>query len=86
MNQLRTELRHYITENFLFGQDDTTLTDDVSFLEKGLIDSTGVLEIVAHLEQTYGLSVEDEELVPQNFDSINNLAAYVSRKTGRVDQ
>ena len=83
MSQLKTELRLYITENFLFGQDEGVLTDDVSFLEKGLIDSTGVLEIVAHLEQAYGVSVEDEELIPQNFDSVNNLAAYVSRKTGR---
>ena len=83
MNQLKTELRKYITENFLFGQDNAILTDDVSFLEQGLIDSTGVLEIVAHLEQTYGVSVEDEELIPMNFDSVSNLAAYVSRKTGR---
>jgi len=83
MNQLKTELRTYITENFLFGQDTAILTDDVSFLEQGLIDSTGILEIVAHLEQAYGVSVEDEELIPMNFDSVNNLAAYVSRKTGR---
>jgi acyl carrier protein len=83
MNQLRTELRRYITENFLFGQDDGVLTDEVSFLEKGLIDSTGVLEIVAHLEQTYGVSVKDEELIPLNFDSVSNLATYVARKTGR---
>lgn len=83
MSQLRTELRSYITENFLFGQDDGVLTDDVSFLEKGLIDSTGVLEIVAHLEEVYGVSVQDEELVPDNFDSVNNLATYIARKTGR---
>lgn len=83
MSQLNTELRQYIVDNFLFGQADAGFTDDASLLEKGLIDSTGVLEIVAHLEQTYGVSVEDEELVPQNFDSVDNLAAYVSRKTGR---
>jgi acyl carrier protein len=83
MNQLKTELRQYIVENFLFGQDNAILTDDISFLEQGLIDSTGILEIVAHLEQAYGVSVEDEELIPMNFDSVNNLAAYVSRKTGR---
>jgi len=83
MSQLKTELRQYIAENFLFGQDETAFTDEVSFLEKGLIDSTGVLEIVAHLEQAYGVTVADEEMVPQNFDSVNNLAAYVSRKTGR---
>jgi len=85
MNQLKTELRQYIIENFLFGQDEAVLTDEVSFLEQGLIDSTGVLEIVAHLEQAYGVSVEDEELIPLNFDSVNNLAAYVARKTGRDD-
>ncbi len=83
MNQLKTELRRYIIENFLFGLDTAILTDDVSFLEQGLIDSTGILEIVAHLEQEYGVSVEDEELIPMNFDSVNNLAVYVSRKTGR---
>jgi acyl carrier protein len=85
MNQLKTELRKYIIENFLFGQDEAVLTDEVSFLEQGLIDSTGVLEIVAHLEQAYGVKVEDEELVPQNFDSVNNLTAYIFRKTGRDD-
>lgn len=83
MNQLKSDLRQYIVDNFLFGQADDGFADDVSFLEKGLIDSTGILEIVAHLEQAYGVSVEDEELVPLNFDSVDNLAAYVSRKTGR---
>lgn len=83
MSQLKTDLRQYVVDNFLFGKTDAAFTDDVSFLEKGLIDSTGVLEIVAHLEEKYGVSVEDEELIPQNFDSVDNLAAYVARKTGR---
>lgn len=83
MNQLKTELRRYIADNFLFGQTDDVFTDDASFLEKGLIDSTGILEIVAHLEQTYGVSVEDDELLPQNFDSVDNLARYICSKTGR---
>jgi len=82
MSQLKTELRQFVIDNFLFGQTDAAFTDDDSLLEKGLIDSTGVLEIVAHLEANYEVSVEDEELIPQNLDSVDNLAAYVSRKKG----
>ena len=85
MDRLKSELRSYIVENFLFGQADPGFSDDVSFLEKGLIDSTGVLEIVAHLGQAYGVSVEDDELLPENLDSVNNLASFVARKKGLAD-
>lgn len=78
--EMRTALRQFIVDNFLFGQDATGLHEDTSLLEQGIIDSTGVLELVAHLENTYGLSVADEDLVPENFDSIDNLAAYIGRK------
>lgn len=74
------EIRSFIVENFLYGQDDG-FGDDVSFLEKGIIDSTGVLELVSFVEDKYGISVDDEELVPDNFDSLNNLSAYIARKT-----
>ena len=73
------EIRSFIVENFLYGQDDG-FGDDVSFLEKGIIDSTGVLELVSFVEDKYGISVDDEELVPDNFDSLNNLSAYIARK------
>ena len=56
------------------------LVDDASFLEHGVIDSMGVLELVAHLESTYGVKVKDEELLPENLDSINSVAAYLTRK------
>lgn len=79
----RTKLRHFIRENFLFGRADD-LSDRDSFLEKGIIDSTGILELIAFVEQQYGVRVEDEELVPQNLDSIDSLAAYIERKTGRA--
>ena len=75
-----SEIRSFIVENFLYGQDDG-FSDDVSFLEKGIIDSTGVLELVSFVEDKYGISVDDEELVPENFDSLNNLAAYIARKS-----
>ena len=78
--QTKEEFRKFIVENFLYGQDDGNLTDDISFLEKGIIDSTGVLELVSFIEETYGIAVNDEELIPDNFDSLNKLSDFVARK------
>lgn len=81
-----TELRHFIVQNFLYGQDDNSLTDYDSFLEKGIIDSTGVLELVSYIEKQYEISVADEELIPDNFDSLNKLSTFISKKTGTGDR
>lgn len=77
---VKTDLRSFIVENFLYGEDDGSLSDDISFLEKGIIDSTGVLELVSFIEESYGISVEDEELIPDNFDSLTKLWSYLTRK------
>lgn len=77
---MRSELRKFITDNFLFGKDSLEVSDDDSFLERGLIDSSGVLELVGFLEETYGIKVQDNELVPENLDSINQLIRYLDRK------
>jgi len=74
-----TEIRQFIAENFLFGQE-KEFADEDSFLESGIIDSTGVLELVAFLDEKYGIAVSDEELLPQNLDSVANLAAFIARK------
>jgi acyl carrier protein len=79
MNDTRTQVRTYIVENLLFG-DDTELEDDTSFLESGMIDSTGILEVVSFLEETFSIKVLDDELVPENLDSISNLAGFLRRK------
>lgn len=79
MTDPKQDIRTFIVENFLFGQADG-LADDASFLDQGVIDSTGVLELVAHLEATYGVKVKDEELVPENLDSINAVTAYLEKK------
>jgi acyl carrier protein len=79
MEQLKQTVRAYIIENFLFGADQG-LEDAASLLEGGVIDSTGVLELVAFLEQQFGITIGDEELLPANLDSIANIAAYLSRK------
>jgi len=78
--QVKSELRKFIVENFLYGQDDDSLRDDVSFLQNGFIDSTGILELVSFVQETYALPVSDDELVPDNFDSLNKLEAFISAK------
>ena len=78
---VKDTLREFIFENFLVGLRKNELDDTDSFLEKGIIDSTGVLELVAFVEQTFGFEVEDEELLPDNFDSLNRLQAYIERKS-----
>ena len=78
------EIRDFIIENFLFGESDNGLQDTDSLLDKGIIDSTGVLELVSFLEQTYEMQVEDEELIPENLDSIANVTEYIQRKQGEA--
>ena len=80
MQKVDEVVRQFIVENFLFGQQDKQLAADDSFLEKGIVDSAGVLELVAFLEQKYAISILTEEMIPENLDSINNLAQFVQRK------
>ncbi len=81
ITQLKHEIRFFIAENFLYGLDDGGLEDNESFLANGLIDSTGVLELVSFIEEKYGIAVKDEELIPDNFDSVNNLSNFIVGKT-----
>jgi acyl carrier protein len=81
MSQITEEVKTFILDNFMFGQDADELEPEDSLMEKGIIDSTGVLELVGFLERTFDIEVEDEELIPDNLDSIGNIARYVERKT-----
>ena len=72
-------IREFIVENFLFGEANG-LKDETSFLEEGIIDSTGILELVTFLEDEFSITVEDEELVPENLDSVDNVANYLGEK------
>jgi len=76
---LTATIRQFIIENFLF-EEDNNLKEDTSFLENGIIDSTGVLELVMFIEETYDISVDDDEIVPENLDSISNITKYIQRK------
>jgi acyl carrier protein len=77
---IEQEIRQFIEDNFLMGATSKELKNEDSFLENGIIDSTGVLELVGFIEEHYEISVADEELVPENLDSIKNVAAYIQRK------
>jgi acyl carrier protein len=76
-------VRGFITDNFLFGQP-MELPSDESLLALGLIDSTGVLELIMFLEEQYLINVEDQELLPSNLDSINNITQFVMKKLARA--
>ncbi|MEW6375904.1 MAG: acyl carrier protein [Thermodesulfobacteriota bacterium] len=77
--KIENEIRKFIEENFIL-EGDNHLGDEDSLLEKGIIDSTGVLELVAFLEETYQFKIKDEELVPENLDSIKNISQFVQNR------
>ena len=79
-SDLLPSIRGFIADNFLFRSADEAPGDDESLLDSGVVDSTGVLEIIAFLENAPGLTVADSDIVPDNLDSIRRIAAYVERK------
>lgn len=78
---IKAQIRRYVAQNFLFSDNGFELSDDASFLEEGIVDSTGVLELVLFVEDTYNIEVDDDEIVPDNFDSVGSLAAFIERET-----
>ena len=77
--EIKVIVRNFIIENFLF-DDDGSLKDDTSFLDEGIIDSTGILELVEFLDEEFSITIEDDELIPENLDSIDNVSVYIARK------
>jgi acyl carrier protein len=73
------QIREFLTSNFYVGTG-APLSDQASLLDRGIIDSTGVMEVIEYLQQTFGIKVEDDELLPENLDSISRIDAFVARK------
>ena len=73
-------IKAYVAENFLCSNNGFNLSDDTSLLDAGIVDSTGVLELVLFVEERFAIQVLDNEIVPDNFDSINNLTRYIEQK------
>lgn len=81
---IEEQVRTFVVENFLFGQDGS-LRNDESFLESGIIDSTGVLELVSFLQERFTICIEDDELVPANLDSVERVTRFVLRKVNTAE-
>ena len=80
MSNIEEKIRSFIADNILFSDNGYPYADDTSFLEEGIVDSMGIMELVRFVDESFGITVEEEELVPDNFDSVSRLAAYVRRK------
>ncbi|MFO0674893.1 MAG: acyl carrier protein [Polyangiaceae bacterium] len=78
---IRTTIRNFITTNF-YVPDPASLADDASLLDKGIVDSTGVLEVISFLEKEFSIQIEETEILPENLDSIAQLTAFVTKKKG----
>ena len=76
---IKEDIRRFIVENFLFGEEGT-LSNDSSFVKEGIVDSTGILQLVAFIQEQYLIAVEDEELIPENLDSVSRVAAFIEGK------
>ncbi len=83
MSEIERAVVAFIVENFLFGSEADAPAPEDSFMETGLIDSTGILELIGFVEDTYEIEVEDDELVPENLDSVHNIAQFIARKRGK---
>jgi len=80
MNAVKDEIRRYIDDNFIMGTRDAPLADTDSFLEHHVLDSTGFLELIAFLEERYGIRVADDEMLPENLDSLDSVERFLQRK------
>ena len=78
---IEVQIKEYIANNLLFSNNGFNYPEDASFLEEGIVDSQGVMELVMFVEETFGINVDDIDIVPDNFDSVCQLAAYIRRKT-----
>jgi len=78
--EIEQQVRQYILENFMYTDDESELASDQSLFDSGVIDSTGVLELVGFIEDEFEVQVDDTELVPDNFDSVTRITAYIKTK------
>ena len=78
------KIRAFVIENFLYGED-TGLSDEDSLLEEGIVDSTGILQLVTFLENEFSVVVEDKELIPENLDSLGQIKSFLTRKLAATD-
>ena len=81
--EIKATIWRFIVDNFLFGSEPESFSDGDSFLKRGIIDSTGILELIEYIEGTFGIAIAEEEMLPENLDSLANAVAFVGRKLGK---
>jgi acyl carrier protein len=79
MDDIKKTIRDFLVNDFLIGGE-VKLEDDTSFMQRHILDSTGFIELITFVEERYGFSVADAEMLPENFDSLNSIESYVCRK------
>jgi len=77
---IKHDVKKFVLTNFLFTEDESALTDGASLVRSGIIDSTGILELIMHIEETFSIKVQPDEMVPDNFDSVDLVAQFVARR------
>ena len=77
---IEDQLKNYIAKNLLYSDQGFNYFDDTSFQEEGIIDPVGLMELIVYIKATFGVDIEDQEVVPENFDSVNKLASFLRRK------
>jgi acyl carrier protein len=82
MDEVKAQVRRFIEDNFIMRAGGVSLADGDSFLEHHVLDSTGFLELISYLEETFAIKVRDDEMVPENLDSLDNIAGFLARKRG----
>jgi acyl carrier protein len=80
MKEIKPVVRQFLLDNFVMGSN-VTIADDASFMKGHILDSTGFIELIMFIEDTYGVKVDDAEMLPENFDSLNNIERYVGKKS-----
>ena len=80
--EIITSVKQFIVDNFMFGNESEEIANNDSFMENGIIDSTGILELIDFTEETYGISIDDNELIPENLDSLDNISRFILLKKG----
>jgi acyl carrier protein len=78
---VESKIRSFILDNFIFSDEEDALKNDESFLDNGILDSTGILEVIFFLDEEFSIKVNDDELIPENLDSVDRIAAFIKRKS-----
>ncbi len=80
--EIEAQIKDYIAKNLLFSDNGFPYAENVSFLDEGIVDSIGVMELVAFVEENFAVKVDDLDVTPDNFDSVSKMSAYIRRKAG----